>query len=431
MSTTEQNQILLWTKIGVGALGISGLYSIILVFLRTPGISALIVNKEFFKTALVVHVDLSVLVWLLAGSVIIWLKNIHFFMPRLLYQAALTGIVLMALSPLIPGDPIMNNYIPMLDNILFIVGLSIFMTVLFLISIMSVSNVPRTHDEYAAFIGGCIFLISSVCFILSYDKLNIEITYPMDLHGFYEMLFWSGGHALQFLYMHSMYVIWLMLLGPRQFPRIQILVMWINVLALMPLLPVHLIYNIDSAEFISFCTDHMRYAGGVSAACMMGVVIAEIAYAKQDSKWLFGINFSLLLFAAGGMIGILISEVNVTIPAHYHGSIVGISIAVMSMVYYILDLNDSELKYAKWQVTTYALGQMMHIGGLAWSGGYGVLRKNPDMVLSMNAKISMGIMGLGGFIAIIGGLMFVVICVKKLYRINYEQTIGRNRDTDL
>lgn len=431
MNSTEHNQTLIWTKIGVSALGLSGLYSIILVFLRTPGISAIIVNKEFFKTALIVHVDLSVLVWLLAGSIIIWLKNIHFFMPRIMYQAAIAGIVLIALSPLIPGDPVMNNYIPMLDNILFIVGLSIFMTVVFLISIMSVSSIPRTHSEYAAFIGGCIFLIASICLILSYDKLNIEITYPMDLHGFYEMLFWSGGHALQFLYMHTMYVIWLILLGPRQFPKIQILVMWINMLAVMPLLPVHLIYSIDSAEFISFCTDHMRYAGGVSAACIIGVVIAEIACAQEDSKWLFGINFSLLLFAAGGIIGILVSEVNVTIPAHYHGSIVGISIAVMTMIYFILDLNDQELKHAKLQVMTYALGQMMHIGGLAWSGGYGVLRKNPDMILSMNAKISMGIMGFGGLVAIIGGLMFVIICGKKLYRNNYEQTIGRNRASDL
>ena len=416
MNSTQTNQTLIWTKIGIAALGLSGLYSIILVFLRTPGISALIENKEFFKTALVVHVDLSVLVWLLAGSVIIWLKNIHFLVPQVTYQAALAGIVLMAVSPLMAGDSVMNNYIPMLDNILFVAGLSLFGTVIFIMSIMAVSQIPRTHDSYAAFIGGCIFLIASICMILSYNKLNIEIAYPMDLHGFYEMLFWSGGHALQFLYMHTMYVIWLMLLGPRKFPKLQILVMWINVLAVTPLLPIHFIYNIDTVEFISFCTDHMRYAGGVSAACMMGVVIAEIVCAETESKWLFGVNFSLLLFAAGGVIGVLISEVNVTIPAHYHGSIVGISIAVMTMVYYIIDLNENELKYAKWQVIAYALGQMMHIGGLAWSGGYGVLRKNPDMILSMNAKISMGIMGFGGLIAIIGGLMFVVICGRKLYR---------------
>jgi cytochrome c oxidase subunit 1 len=428
MNSSQTNPTLIWTKLGILALGLSGLYSIALVFLRTPGITDLIINKDFFKTALVVHVDLSVLVWLLSGSVIIWLKNIHFFIPRIIYRIAFIGIILIALSPLMYGDPVMNNYIPMLDNLSFIVGISMFMTVIFIISVMTVSNVPRTHHEYSAFIGGCIFLVSFICFMLSYDKLNTEIIYPMDLHGFYEMLFWSGGHALQFLYMHSMYVIWLMLLGARKFPRLQILVMWINMLAAIPLVPIHLIYNIDSAEFISFCTNHMRYAAGISAACMMFVVITEIFYAEKESKWLFGVNASLLLFAAGGVIGILISEINVTIPAHYHGSIVGISIAVMTMVYYII---DADVKWPRIQVMTYAIGQMMHIGGLAWSGGYGVLRKNPDMILSMNAKISMGVMGLGGLLAIIGGLMFVVICGSKLWNARGDHYIAIHSRTAL
>ena len=416
MNQESTKQTLLWTKIGVAALGLSGIYSIILVVLRTPWISSLIENKSFFKIALVVHVDLSVLVWLLSGSVLIWIRNIRFFMPPITYQAAFLGIILMAISPIVcETDPIMNNYVPMLHNIVFVTGLCIFISVILIMSLIAVSRIPRTHDEYAGFIGACLFLMCAVCLVFSYDKLSTEISYPMDMHGFYEMLFWSGGHALQFLYMHTMYVIWLMLLADRKFPRIQILVMWLNLLALMPLLPMHLAYDIDSAEFISFCTNHMRYAGGVSAGLMMLTVIAEIFYADRESKWLFGINTSLILFAAGGAIAIMISEINLTIPAHYHGSIVGISISVMTLVYALLDLNLKEIIHAKIQVITYAIGQMMHIAGLAWSGGYGVLRKNPDMVLSMKAKVSMGIMGLGGFIAIIGGLMFVVICIRKIY----------------
>lgn len=425
MNIQAPDQTIIWTKIGVMALGISGLYSIILVFLRTPWISDLISNKNFFKTALIVHVDLSVLVWLLAGSVIIWLKNIAFTLPRLVHQAAFLGIILMAISPVFHGssEAVMNNYVPLLDNILFIGGLSIFLTIILLMSLITVSKIPRTHNEYAGFIGGILFIISAICTILSYQKLADEISYPMDLHGFYEMLFWSGGHGLQFLYMHTMYSIWVMLIGPRGFPRMQILIMWINVLALAPLLPLHFIYNIDSAEFIGFCTEHMKYAGGVSALCMICSIVSEIIYSGKESRWLFGINFSLLLFTAGGVIGILIAGVNVTIPAHYHGSIVGISIAVMTMVYALVELSTQEIKWARWQVILYSLGQMMHIGGLAWSGGYGVLRKNPDMALSMNAKISMGIMGLGGFIAIIGGLMFVIICGRKLY-FPYKEASG-------
>jgi hypothetical protein len=64
---------------------------------------------------------------------------------------------------------------------------------------------------------------------------------------------------------------------------------------------------------------------------------------------------------------------------------------------------------------------VLHIGGLAWSGGYGVLRKDPSTALSIKAKISMGIMGLGGMLAVIGGLMFVVICVRRILEQNKER----------
>ncbi|MFN7452136.1 MAG: hypothetical protein ACK5R5_04440, partial [Alphaproteobacteria bacterium] len=52
-----------WLMLGVAALAIAGLFSLILVIARTPQLAGL---KELFSVALVVHVDLSVLVWFLA-----------------------------------------------------------------------------------------------------------------------------------------------------------------------------------------------------------------------------------------------------------------------------------------------------------------------------------------------------------------------------
>ena len=57
----------------------------------------------------------------------------------------------------------------------------------------------------------------------------------------------------------------------------------------------------------------------------------------------------------------------------------------------------------------------MHSVGLVWSGGYGVQRKvagAEQAVTTLPQKIGMGMMGLGGLIAIIGGLMFVLVCLK-------------------
>jgi len=57
---------------------------------------------------------------------------------------------------------------------------------------------------------------------------------------------------------------------------------------------------------------------------------------------------------------------------------------------------------------------LMHIAGLVWSGGYGVQRKvaGAEQMLRTGGEIAgMGLMGLGGLIAIIGGLLFVVVVI--------------------
>jgi hypothetical protein len=52
-----------------------------------------------------------------------------------------------------------------------------------------------------------------------------------------------------------------------------------------------------------------------------------------------------------------------------------------------------------------------------WSGGYGVQRKvaGAEQVLRTPGEIAgMGLMGLGGLIAVIGGLLFVVVVLRAL-----------------
>ena len=92
----------------------------------------------------------------------------------------------------------------------------------------------------------------------------------------------------------------------------------------------------------------------------------------------------------------------------------------MGLVYHLLP----QLGYAPpigrlatWQPIVYGAGQLMHITGLVWSGGYGVQRKvaGAEQVLSTRGEIAgMGLMGLGGLIAIIGGLLFVVVVIRAV-----------------
>ena len=67
----------------------------------------------------------------------------------------------------------------------------------------------------------------------------------------------------------------------------------------------------------------------------------------------------------------------------------------------------------------YGGGQLLHITGLVWSGGYGVQRKvaGSEQVLRTTQEVAgMGLMGLGGLIAIIGGILFVYVMLLAIVR---------------
>jgi len=124
------------------------------------------------------------------------------------------------------------------------------------------------------------------------------------------------------------------------------------------------------------------------------------------------------------MIGFLISGSTVTIPAHYHGSIVGVTLALMGVCYLLLPQLGFPLRnmrMAIWQPVVYGGGQLLHVAGLVWSGGYGVQRKvagaeqNLD---SIERVAGMGLMGLGGLISAIGGLLFLIVVLRALARVH-------------
>jgi cytochrome c oxidase subunit 1 len=127
-----------------------------------------------------------------------------------------------------------------------------------------------------------------------------------------------------------------------------------------------------------------------------------------------------VLFGAGGMIGVFIAGSDVRIPAHYHGCIVGVTLALMGVVYLLLPslgYAAPSSRLAAAQPWVYGVGQLMHIVGLVWSGGYGVQRKvaGADQVLRTASEVAgMGLMGLGGGVAIVGGMLFIVVVLRAM-----------------
>jgi heme/copper-type cytochrome/quinol oxidase subunit 1 len=132
------------------------------------------------------------------------------------------------------------------------------------------------------------------------------------------------------------------------------------------------------------------------------------------------LNSSVILFAAGGVLGFLIAGLDIVIPAHYHGATVGVTVAFMGLCYFLLPrlgFGPIPERMAFWQPYLYGGGQLLHIAGLAWTGGYGMQRKTAGAAQGIDqvSEIAgMGLMGLGGLISVIGGVLFLVICYKSI-----------------
>jgi cytochrome c oxidase subunit 1 len=89
----------------------------------------------------------------------------------------------------------------------------------------------------------------------------------------------------------------------------------------------------------------------------------------------------------------------------------------MGMTYHLLpQLGYARVsgRIARWQPGIYGSGQLMHIIGLAWSGGYNVARKSTGAERGIEQIAGMGLMGFGGLVSIIGGIIFLVLVYRAM-----------------
>jgi hypothetical protein len=234
---------------------------------------------------------------------------------------------------------------------------------------------------------------------------------------------------LQFVWTLLMLVAWLALAqacGARVAltPRVALLLFALALAGVFGTPLAYLAYDVSSVEHRQMHTWGMRFGGGLAILPVALAVVLAIAAARDLSAaqrpLRAALLASMLLFAAGGLIGLTIGGANVKIPAHYHGCIVGVTLALMGLVLHLLPrlgYAAPQGRLAVAQPWLYGTGQLLHIGGLVWSGGYGVQRKvaGAEQVLRTSGEVAgMALMGAGGLLAIAGGLLFVIVIFQAM-----------------
>ena len=430
-----------WLMLALAALLGSGLFSILLVLARTPGINAWLPAGDFFRVALVVHVDLSVLVWFVAIAGLLWSLSFRPLASTLGRRLARLPLVLcglgafgMALAAFVdPGEAVMANYIPMLDSATFRAALWVFAAGALVLVVLTMGRAapvgPAVDGTGALRFGLHAGAVAAGVALLAFAWSIAVVPTELPAKAYYEILYWGGGHALQFTWTLLMLVSWLVLVQacggqvPLS-PRVVVLLFAIALVSVFVTPLTYLMHDVSSVEHRDMHTWGMRFGGGLAIVPLVLAVLLGLAPPRRlepaRRPLRAAVLASMLLFIAGGVIGLTIDGSNVKIPAHYHGCIVGVTLALMGMVYHLLPRLGYRApvgRAAVFQPWLYGIGQLLHIIGLVWSGGYGVQRKvaGAEQVLRSAGEVwGMGLMGLGGLLAILGGLLFALVVIGAM-----------------
>jgi heme/copper-type cytochrome/quinol oxidase subunit 1 len=139
----------------------------------------------------------------------------------------------------------------------------------------------------------------------------------------------------------------------------------------------------------------------------------------------FGASVGLALF--GLVLGACIRSSTTLVPAHYHASLGAVTVAFMAAAYFVCDrvrrgdernpLSDQVWRLAKWQLALFGIGQTVFVLGFAIGGAYGLGRKAyaaEQHVRSTGEITGLIVMGVGGLVAVAGGLWFLFLVLREI-----------------
>lgn len=426
-----------WALLAVAALALAGLLALGLALSRAPGVQDLLPG-DFFRKTLITHVVFSVVVWYLGvlGMMSAWataglaedgLPVKGLVLGPLGLRGAVASFVLL-LVPLLMGwgAPSLNNYVPVVAHPAFYAGLALLFLSVALPVVRLLANLPKGVEAraYGVAAAGLTYLVALACFLLAW----VERPPGLTLEPANEMLFWGGGHILQFTNTALMLVAWRVVAEKVHFVPPLPEAWFKGILALLATAtlagPVfYLLWDAGDARLTLAFT--WLYKAGLIVQPVVPMLALVYAFARRGFKLATpggsGLVLSLLLFATGGVMGYFVGQGDTRTPAHYHAMIGGVTLAFMAFyVEIVLPRLDRPVQGKRWALAflwMYGIGQLLHVLGFFAAGARGVARKTAGAAQGLSGgweTVAMGMMAVGAGIAVIGGVIFVVLALRRL-----------------
>jgi len=452
-----------WLGLAVGVLILAGFFSLVVVVGRMPPFDRLVTDPLFFKRGLVVHVNLALVAWFYS-----FIAAMLFLVPGRRPPSWIAqhsphissmGVVLLLLAAGLPGgEPVLSNYIPMIDHELFAAGQILF-AVGVLASFCGRRLLPTTDPRPAFFeippaarVGvratALALLLAACTFAISWWR----IMPGLPAETYYELLFWGGGHVLQLTCSIAMVTVWIILLNSAlgRSPVGERAASMLFFAMMLPWVfsPFLAMQGSSSGSYRTGFTDLMRWSIFPVVTIILVLCIGALLRARREGRIdasclqdprISGFLVSVALTLLGFALGAAIRGSNTMVPAHYHASIGGVTAAFMTLCYVVLAAlglsNETPRlkRAASWQPVVFGVGQMIFAAGFAIAGIYGMSRKAygaEQASRGLAESIGLGVMGIGGLIATVGGVLFLVVVTVIWKRSAGIETATNNQGSD-
>jgi hypothetical protein len=232
---------------------------------------------------------------------------------------------------------------------------------------------------------------------------------------YYERLFWTPGHIQQILNGTLLVSVWYVLQRMVGIERNWRLLKFVNVVFLV---------SAGALFIIPFISDpiskNSKIAAEIIYAVGLGVPIflhaANILRGlKGDFKSVSSVSLvlSMVIYFFGVAIAYSGFGNDLRVPAHYHGVVTSLTLALMGVSYYLIKKGFKRRifggKIAKVQPIIYGIGMILFILGLFVSGFLGAPRKTHGVAFATDPVVlsALTVMGIGTLLAVTGGILYV------------------------
>lgn len=445
--------------------------------LTTHGVNMLIFWIITFEMAVLYFCSSTLLRCRLATPRIAWLG----------FALMLIGIVVNN-AAVFNGDAsvMMTSYVPMPANPNFYLGLILFAVgaLLGCFVFLGTLVVAKSENTYEGSIPLVTFGALTACIIAVFTIASGAVilipTYLWSL-GFinnidaamYRLVWWAFGHASQQINVAAHVAVWYaiaaIVFGARPLSeKVSRIAFFLYIVFLQLAAAHHLLVDPGlSSEWKIFNTSYAMYLA-VLASMVHGLTVPGSIEVAQRAKgftnglfeWLrkapwgnpvfSGMFISLIGFGfIGGISGVVMGteQINIIIhntiyvPGHFHATVVlGTTLAFMSLTYFLIPvLFRRQVAFptlAKWQPYLFGIGMSVFTLAMMGAGTLGVERRHWDMAFTdaalsfeypASAYTLMGIMGISGMVAIVGGAIFILVTVVSVFlgkRVESESSYG-------